>query len=145
MTKKPAPRALTKRERRHLSGYLRDLADELNLRDWVIVLLHDPVPMSDPALASARITYGRHSVSIDFDVGVVRGDPQLLREICIHELLHVHIPARVPLYGVDELIGRPAALVYAETLNERYERATDAIANAIAPKFPLPPSELQRH
>lgn len=132
---------LTKRQRKLLGPYLRELADGLNLRDWTINIVHEPIPGDAPAAASCAGVHGRHWADIRFGAWFADFDPEVQREICIHELLHCHVKA---WSGNDDhelsaLIGRPAYTIYAAAKATEFEHAVDAIANAIARHFPLPP------
>lgn len=132
---------LTKQQRRRLGRYIRQIADQLNLRDWAFTVMHEPLHSTDRALAACTITFGRHHAELEFGAHFAECSPEVQREVVVHELLHCWIPASRPggLWGLEELVGRPAALVACEAYREQQELATDGIANAIAQMFPLPP------
>lgn len=130
---------LRKWQRALLGPYLRELADMLNLRDWTINLVHEPIHSQDRAMGMCQAVYGRHWADVSFGAYFLEQSPETQREIIVHELLHCHLPARRDWYGLRELIGHLGAHVFDEAMNREMEEAVDAIANAWAKMLPLPP------
>lgn len=132
---------LTKKQRAKLGSYMREIADRLNLRDWTINLLHEPIHSSEYATAQCESVYGRRWADISFCGHFAQLKPELQREVIVHELLHCHIPARRDgsWHGLQQLLGMPAYTVFSDAMNQELEHVVDAIANAIAPMLPLPP------
>lgn len=132
---------LTKRQRRLLGPYVREVADGLNLRDWRFEILHEPIHSTDEATARLTSTFGRHTATLEFCADFPRMPRDVQREIVVHELLHCWLPAvrAGGWWGIDHLVGEPAMTVFRSAYEEHVELAVDGIANAIAPLFPLPP------
>ena len=122
------------------SAYLRDLADVMGLRDWEIDLAREDASGPDTG-ASCSTTYGRKVATIHFGADFFYESPETQRYYCVHELLHCHFRAIVEARdGLEDLLGTPANLVFVDRMRSAEEWAVDAIAGAIAPFLPLPPS-----
>jgi Fe-S-cluster formation regulator IscX/YfhJ len=77
-------------DRHQLGEYLRDMANLMGLRDWV-VRLQEGNPDDDEHAACAQMVYGRKVIGIQFRDGWEEWDPRELRQTVAHELLHAHI------------------------------------------------------
>lgn len=132
---------MTRIHHKALQQYLRALADELGLRDWSIEL-HDQLD-TDECYASTTCTKDSQAARIALGERFVNDPPATQRETLLHELLHCHFDAghQFVLDSMGELIGRPAVTVLDRGLRSHVERTVDAIAVAIAPRFPLPPRQ----
>ena len=131
---------LTPKQRKRLGKYVRHVADELGLRDWVIHIEHAPLDADDPAMAVAVVPYGRSDVTLRFRGDFVHIDPDEQRMIVVHELLHCHLPSRRAddMWGVGPLIGQAAATVLEERYRYDIESIVDRLAVSIAPSFEPP-------
>lgn len=133
---------MTEKQYRSLARYAGRIAKELRL-DHIDLSLKSEGPgetkAGDAALASFEGTYGRHSgvirVSHDFD----HFPPEEQRIAILHELIHCHTEqireyARISLMGA---LGREAYEVFWSGYTQQDELFTDALATALAPRFPL--------
>jgi hypothetical protein len=129
------------KERRHVwGGYLRALADKMALRDWTIITCEEPA--EDGCVATARCSYGRKTVSISFQVGFDRLPPEEQRQTCIHELLHAHWGAMDQvIHDTKQAQNKDWMHRLADTIHLHHEYGVDALADVLAPFFPLPPKD----
>lgn len=129
---------LTKRRHREILEYIVLLRQHLMLNDWNLGLDRDF--LSDNALLAAiTCTYGqRHAriqIASDFDDHPLAQQRMAL----VHELLHCHMNRlRVSMVNTFNLLGREAYEMGKSQLGDEVEYATDSIAQALAPKCPLP-------
>lgn len=128
----------TSEQQRSIGGYVRDLADAMGLRDWMILLAFDP-PVIRGAIASIRLTYGRKVATIAFERDFATRTPGDIRHTVVHELVHViEDPVTSVLQNAGpDLLGKIAFLPLWEATRERAELATDQLADVIAPFMPL--------
>ena len=125
-------------DRDRVELYLRQLADLMGLRDWV-VRLEDGVPDDDDAFACVQ-TYTRIREALIFvRDGWEHASPETFRLYMVHELIHTHLEAmEVPLSGLELMVGKLAYDVAYGAYREAEEVAVHAIARAWAPLLPLP-------
>jgi len=136
---------MSKKKFHRIGKYVRRRADDLNLRDWTIHLLHEPLASDCEHAAEITVTYGRAHASISLARHFLTYEPAVQRETLVHELIHIHldpIEARFRRRGGDGSIwahlGDLAAGVIIDEVHHDIERATDAIAHAVALGCPLP-------
>lgn len=120
-----------------LSNYVRLIRDQLGLRDWFLVVKHDP-PADQAALASVTCIEGRRfaTVRVCVDFRELMGDEQ--RHVIIHELLHCHL-AEMHHYlnGIlRDVLGQSSVPILGAH-HMKVEYAVDAIAQEWATTFPL--------
>lgn len=138
------PTTSTPEQRALIGKYLRELADLMNLRDWHLSVMH-ATPQDDGAakgyLAMVGTDMGRWEARIYFRNDFWKEEPDVVRETCVHELLHIH------RRQISELNDRTIKAVLStdmwNTWLEAYtmfdEKATEAIALFVvkfAPPFP---------
>lgn len=126
-------------DRDELGRYVRDLADEMGLRDWAFVT--EVEESFDPGDQNANIgcTYGRKFGTVKFRGDWSEWEPEYLRMVATHELVHAHLdPIRLPLANIRAQIGQTLFDVTHGAQTDFIEYATDAIAVAWASKLPLP-------
>ncbi len=120
-----------------LDSYLRDMADRLRLRDWVIVLYREP-PRDDAAHATVRRTYGQLRACVRVAADFVDETPERQREIITHELLHCHLDnLQQLLVNAQTNLGDAAWGILDGAHKDAIEIATDALTGIIAPHLPL--------
>ena len=126
-------------DRSELSKYVREVADMMGLRDWAFAV---EVEMSfSPGDDNANIgcTYGRKFATVKFRGDWPEWEPEYLRVVTVHELVHAHIdPIRLPLANIRAQIGQTLYDVTHEAQVDYMEYATDGIAVAWAELLPLP-------
>jgi len=130
---------LSKKQRKRVGRYVRDVADGLNLRDWTFEIMHEPISSDQPTAAAITTTFGRHFAQIEFSAQFPHLPPHTQREVIVHEVIHCWLPSARPLYwGLEELLGEPTLTVFKAAYRQEVELVVDGLANAIAPSFPLP-------
>lgn len=132
------PQELT---RELLTEYIRWIANRLGLRDWILTLMRQP--SEDDCIASVNLTYGRKLAQIYVAWDILERDPAEIRETVIHELLHVHYEPAFNQAQNDLLhvMGDDTHSLFMAAFRRQVEYATDGLAAAIAPLFPLPTGE----
>lgn len=128
---------MTPKDRKVLSAYVRKVADAMNLRDWTIYIAHG----TDNEGVAAHVTtlYGRHTATVTFRDDFRTADPEFQRMAVVHELIHVPLNAQSWLIvkTLRSLIGSAAYDAFSEAYDQLDEMATDTLATAFAPGFPL--------
>ena len=131
---------LTNDDEEYWAGYIRELADNLRLKDWHIFLSgkHD-VPDEDVA-ACIKISVGRKGATITLGPDFVHMEPGEQRQTLVHELIHIHLE---PVVAVMDRLAETRTegwLHLARTyLNDAQEQSVDIMADIIAPFMPMPP------
>lgn len=117
-----------------LQAYLRQLADMMGLRDWVIRL--DMGALEEGTMGQCFIPYGRKLA----DIKLAEHDTiEELRETMVHELVHCHLDGiRFPISNIRNVIGQSLYDVASESTRDYVEQATQGIAREWAKTLPLP-------
>lgn len=128
---------MTEKQRRSLEVYVRWAANELELRDWTIVVSTEAT--GDDSHAIVTNTYGRKLATIRFEDGFRDLDPEQQRHTVAHELIHCHLESatNMALNDLDELVGAPAGRLFWAGYRRQIEYGVDALASAIAKHLPL--------
>jgi hypothetical protein len=129
---------LSEGQRKAVAAYLRQVADQLGLRDWSISVEPDHPNEADHA-AAMWSDYGSRRMKVWCRADLIDLKPDEQRATLIHELVHAH------LEGLDwylektlpDLLGRPAWAGVKQAIQQHSEHAVEAIAVSIAPHFPL--------
>jgi len=131
---------MNKIRRLYWGEYLRELADQLALKDWTVVTLESPA--EDNCVAQSQCTYGRKRISISFQVGFDRLPPEEQRQTCIHELLHAHWGAMDQvIHDTKNSQNKDWVLRFSDTIHLHHEYGVDALADVLAEFMPMPPVE----
>lgn len=133
---------MTDKQYRSLAKYAGQVAKELGLAHFNLSIHDEHVGETadgDTAAASFEGTYGRYCGVIRVNRNFDQYAPEDQRIYIVHELLHAHTEhlrefARTALIGT---VGRDAFEVFWAGYRQQDELFTDALATAIAPKFPL--------
>lgn len=128
---------MTKRDRAELGRYIRWVADAIGLRDWELDLMLEPA--EEGHVAEVDPTFGRRHAELRFCAKFRERDPEAQRNAVVHELVHCHL---APLQSqveddLDQLLGKPADLVFSLAFRRNLEYSVDALAEAIAEHMPL--------
>lgn len=111
-------------------AYVRDVADRMGLKDWVVEVPGAPsVGRSD---ASVVMVYGRKLARIGLPDSIRHEPAEEQRNTIVHELVHLHF---APMDGMAEDwldAGQYKAFL------RMFEYGVDAMAAALAPHMPLP-------
>jgi hypothetical protein len=129
---------VTKRDRKALCRYVRWVADVVELRDWTIVIAHDP-PADDDIYAHVAPTDGRKIATVRFCAGFRDLEPDKQRMVVVHELVHLHL-APLQFQCEDDLHplwGKAVDTVFFASFRRNIEYAVDGITHAIAKHMPL--------
>ncbi len=129
---------MTKARHREVTKYIYSLQELLALKDWTVELSFEE-PDEESTLGSTTCTYGRKNA-------IIRVAPEFhelslydQRHIIVHELLHCHL-ARMRYVVInlkDHLSSSVFSLAFDSHMDE-LEFTVDAMADALAPKCPLP-------
>jgi hypothetical protein len=136
---------LTNTEFEVLGQYIRDVADEMGLRDWLFYLMHGGIEDDDFAGrvdAAMRIepVWGKKVANIQVGMDFREIAPVRQRQFVVHELVHCHYEiADVQLRELRGFIGQVAFDAWWIGMKHGIEQAVDACAEAIAPRMPLIP------
>lgn len=114
-----------------LPGYLRAVADKMDLRDWEFEL--QAVGADDNTLAGIKRFYGQRKAAIRIGERFWARDRVAQRLTVIHEMLHCHHAAP------DEWIAGHLKGPEYEAWEFMMEYSIDAVAVVVAPFMPLPP------
>lgn len=77
-------------DRDELGRYVRDLADEMGLRDWYLGVHEGDVTDTDHG-AECDVTYGQKHANISFRGDWPHWEADEVRRLAVHELIHCHI------------------------------------------------------
>ena len=128
----PAPIAV-------VDGYLRQLADRIGLKDWIIAVDRGE-PVLPGALASVCVVDGRKLAIVRLASGLAGCPAPEQRYVLVHELVHCHLDGtHRAIDAVKEVIGTAAFTLLEAQHRLAVELATDAVAEVLAPSLPLPP------
>lgn len=129
---------MTKRQWKSVGKYIRTLADQLWLRDWNLEISHNPADGAN-ALAQVTCTPGRKQAVIELCPNFPNLERAVQRHVLVHELLHVAFsgPHTHTYQALPTLLGEAAWSAYESGYRMAEELATDGVADAIAPLFPL--------
>jgi hypothetical protein len=112
--------------------YVRQLADMMGLKDWVIEIDDDP-PFNAGAIATARICEGRKNLILDLSSSFLEkeDDRPYQRHTIVHELVHCH------LGQMNEVLRQMLDADQFAIHRINMEFTTDGIAEAWAARLPL--------
>ncbi len=119
------------------TGYVRDLADSLGLKDWDISIWRDVTNSG----IGGRITCvsGRKQGCIELGHSFFQSSPDQQRHILIHELLHCHLdPIDTAICHAKAHNDSETIAVLHSTVHTEIEFAVDGITAAIASRYPVP-------
>lgn len=120
-----------------LAGYLRSVADAIGLRDWDLLLKHDP-PLDEEVLASVSATYGRRHATVRVCLEFRELTATEQRMAIVHELVHCHHATlgHILNRSLKEALGNAGELLMV-AVNAEFEHLVDAIASEWATRMPF--------
>lgn len=129
--------ALLNGKHTRLERYIREIADQMGLRDWELEISTSD-EMSDHT-GYCSVYYGRKRAQIIIAEDWPSWKPKGLRNTVVHELIHCHTqfmgnPLRATANSVGQLVFQELEREY----RHHHEIAVDGMAVAWAGKFPLP-------
>ncbi len=128
---------MNKHDWKVLGEYLKWCANEMELRDWTLILDHSPPPQED-ANAYIRLTYGRKHAIIHVakDFRQLRKEEQ--RSAIAHELTHCHFEscANMVQNDLEKHLGATGDQLFFDAWKRQYEYGVDAIASVVAKQLP---------
>jgi hypothetical protein len=127
---------VSKRDRKALEAYIREIADRLRLKHWTIRLGEDP--SDEGTVAQHEAAASIHEATIWVCENFRLCHPEEQREAIVHELLHTHHEWTWRLVHTDllEHMGRPAYNLFCDSYRRAMEYQIDALAKAFAPTVP---------
>lgn len=128
---------MKKRDHRELCRYIRWVANELGLHDWTIHVMHEPAESNKSG--NIHCTDGARECFISFAWNFRSLPAEEQRETVVHELLHAQHATCWHMVQSDlaEALGKPTYYVFCDSYRRAMEYSVDALAKAIAPRFPL--------
>lgn len=115
-----------------IKRYIRVVADQMNLRDWTIVLAGEPA--GPGRAAEIECVWGRSYATLRLGADWDKFSPASQRSAILHELLECHH------FAVRFVAHEGMKRGFGQVFDHQIEQAIDSVADAIAPFFPLPPS-----
>jgi hypothetical protein len=135
---------VTPKQQKRLGTYARWIANEIELRDWTIVISDDP-PSNPDHIACMNCVYGRKRANIHVAADFWTTTPEDQRQAICHELVHIFLkPLEFNLNNVEQPLGTTAFHLLSEAHRDLAEYAVDALADAIAKHLPLPKWAVKR-
>lgn len=136
-------------DRNQLGAYIREIANLMGLRDWRLVLADEPPQTADAddmlrreddtAGAYVEVIYGRKLATVSIASTWPQWDPEELRVVVVHELVHCHVePMRWAFNNVRSITPQTMYQVMYEAFRDAMEPSVDGIATAWAETLPLP-------
>lgn len=126
-------------DQHELGQYVRDVADEMNLRDWTLEVHVRPQDELDEYQASCAVVHLRSYAIISFLDEWPTWTPGRLRQVTCHELLHCHTEKiTTVVVHLRERMSVAASQLAERTYRAALEYAVDDIATAWAETLPLP-------
>ena len=123
-----------------LTPWFTELIMELELAHWDITAYFERRPDDVDATAEICITPGRNQATLVFGDHFFTLNKKEMKEVAIHELLHLHHRALTQFRGrLVVRFGMIIGQLLCDELTDAEEWAVDAIAVAIAKHFPDPP------
>lgn len=122
-----------------LSGYIRDLADALLLRDWEITLERG---WSDSdAYATISVWAEENHANVNVCEGFFGHSAEERREWLTHELMHIHLdrPDRLVRKVASQVDNNSAMQLAKDLHHDEIEICVQRLARILAPFLPLPP------
>lgn len=127
---------MNEQQRAALDSYVRQVADQLGLRDWTFSILEDPC--SDDSCALCTPTYGRRLATLEFCAEFRNHDAATQRHTVVHELLHcVFAPEQDHVrLGLVKHLSQSTYDAFYEAYQLMHEYAIDGLADSVAPLMP---------
>ena len=128
---------MKKRDRKELEKYVRFVADDMELRDWTIVLVAEPCEARHDATITP--TFGQKLAHLRVCKDFRAQHPESQRKTIVHELLHCHWHAAWEMVDTDleKALGGQGGLLFSAGFNRNAETALDATAAALAKHLPF--------
>ena len=129
---------MTPKQYKSLARYIHSISKEFGLNDWDL-RLHTEPPDDETALAAVETVYGRRIAHIHVCADFDHYEPEAQRIAVIHELTHIHEAQVIDLIAstLPDARGKQAFAMFNAGWRQAMEHSTDAIATAIADKYPL--------
>jgi len=121
-----------------LTGYIQQLASLMGLANWRVRIQGGT---TDPDAYAQTIPWERrYQAEITLKQDWRPESQEDLREVLVHELLHLHFWATEQAFkSVETLMERPAHAAVLDRYQTAQEQTIHQIARFWAPKLPLPP------
>lgn len=131
---------MSKGEFMRIGAYLRNVANQIGLRDWYLTLGWDPITKDedDEAMAMITRTYGQKSATVRIMADFALLPPRDQSHALIHELYHLHLDDLEFLGrgALQDVMGETAYRMYSSLLHSEIEKAVDNIALGVTELLP---------
>lgn len=123
-----------------IGAYIRNIANQIGLRDWYLTLSWDPITNNEneEAMAEVRRIYGQRAATIRVMADFALLPPRDQSHALIHELYHLHLDD-IEFLGRGALrdsMGEVAYGMYSSLLHAEIEKAVDNIALGVTELLP---------
>ncbi len=128
------------------SHYLNELAELLQLRDWMIELQRECAPSGAWAHVEVCREHKTAWVQVAWPKFFDTRKPERQRIDMVHELIHVHLDRPQQMMNdLAEMFDENTATKFAKERHRiETEIATESLARVIAPFMPMPPGKESR-
>jgi hypothetical protein len=128
-----------------LERYVTDLKTDLLLGHWHIIIERQQPTATDEESdvnridAQTEIEKFGNLARLRVHENFRNGDPEVQRRTILHELLHLHLDRLFSdmLESIEKFASAQAGAAVRDLVFAQYERVTDALADGIAPKYPV--------
>lgn len=120
-----------------VEGYVRTIANVVELRDWTITVSREPAPKG--CSGHVEITYGRKLATISLDSSFRGRSREDQRQTVVHELVHLHLESAANMVqnDLEQWLGKQADQIFYDGFKRQMEYGVDALADALAKHLPL--------
>ena len=130
---------LDRKQRRSFLKYLNEVSRDFGLKDWEMFAHLEEAPPTEDAIAATTCIEKRKIAHILFSEAYFKATPEEQRHVLLHELLHIHLweAHQFPDEALSDHLGSQGLDIFGTAFNGLMEHAVDAIAGAIADRYPL--------
>ena len=136
---------MKKKDRQEVGNYVRGIADLMGLRDWEFRIDFDAGDERESNIANmvelayVEPSYGRKLAHLHLHPDLRDMDPNQIRMIVAHEMVHCHLAAVQDQCedDLEKVLGMYADILFHKAFRRNLEYAVDGIATAWAEMLPL--------
>lgn len=126
-----------------IGSYIGDLKSRMNLGHWTVrIMWEHPERALDGSEIQAEIEQieGRYLAVLRLGEGFWDFDPSQVREVVVHELLHLHhmrVSSLTDWGRLNKLVGDPAHVMIKDNLDRELELMVDTLTSVLVEHMPL--------